>query len=89
LIAILLVDPRGFPDVIADIDLSSGDEVAHLPASDVRANPKVPAVDDVGNVGAISAKAITPGPVVDDAPKKPQPSATDQVSHVPTSGRRG
>jgi hypothetical protein len=56
-----------YPEFAVDIVLFSGDEATHSPATDVPANPKVPAVDDTKNVGAISAKATTPSPTEVDA----------------------
>jgi hypothetical protein len=50
-----------------DIVLFSGNEATHSPATDVPANPKVPAVDDTKNVGSISAEATTPSPTEVDA----------------------
>jgi hypothetical protein len=47
-----------------DIDLSSGDETTHWPVHDASVNPKVPAVDDARNVGAISAESITLGSIM-------------------------
>jgi hypothetical protein len=53
-----------------DVDLSSGVESTCLTAPDASADLKMQATNDAKKVGAISAEAAAPGPMIADAPKK-------------------
>jgi hypothetical protein len=86
----LTYEPRGgYPEVVADIDLSNSDEATHSPVSDAPANPKVLTTDDAANIGAIPAEAISPGSIGIGAPNPHRPPVSDSVPIVPPTGGCG
>jgi hypothetical protein len=64
-----------------NVVLSSGDEATHSPV-----HLKVLAVDDAGNMGAILAEALIPGPIEASAPGNHRSRTADQVPIVPPTG---
>jgi hypothetical protein len=79
------MNPGVYPEIITDIDLSSGDETMRLLMPDAPANLKAPAADDARNVGVISAEAIAPDPIRADAPEKPKSSCALLLGTQPSS----
>jgi hypothetical protein len=72
-----------------DVVLSSSDEAAHSPTPDASTDPKVSAVDDAANMGAISIKATIPDRIGAGAPNILRSPITDQAPTIPPSGGHG
>jgi hypothetical protein len=77
------MNPGAYPKVIVGVDLSSGVESTCLTAPDALADLKMQAANDAKKVGAISAEAAAPGPMIADAPKKLKPSTAEPVPIAP------
>jgi hypothetical protein len=82
-----LMNPGAFPEVIADVVLSSDDDndVAHQTEHDAPADQDVPTTDDAGGMGTTLVDDATDDPVGAGAPGTIRPPAADWVLVVPPS----
>jgi hypothetical protein len=78
-----------YPDVAADIFLSSGDEDAQSRRPEIPSDQKGSADDDAEDKRTTSAETLVVDPIGTDVPGKPKPSAANRASVKPSAGGRG
>jgi hypothetical protein len=85
-----LVNPGAFPEVVADVTLSTDvyDKACRLPEPDATVDWKISAVNDTGDVGITSVEALIHGPIGAGMLSSSRPPVTGQVPTVPPSGTR-
>jgi hypothetical protein len=75
-----------YPDVAADIFLSSGDEDAQSRRPEIPSDQKGSADDDAEDKRTTSAETLIVDPIGTDVPGKPKPSAANRASVKPSAG---
>jgi hypothetical protein len=85
------VNPGAFPEVIADVVLSSddGDKAARLLEHDAPVDRKMSTIHDARDVWITSTEALIPSSIGAGALGSSRPLTAGQVPTVPPSGMRG